>query len=132
MLTRKKCIFRVFKLMLSEAFCLHSEHSCACGELYEVPGGNLVDGLPPAPSCAARGARTRERARPRDEDPGLERGPEQVGKRLRPEQVVKLLQGGKRLPYPRETSFPGGKQLGGESLRAGPGASALRTRDPAP
>ena len=49
MLTRKKCFFRVFKLMLSKAFCLHSEHFHACGELYEVPGGNLVDGLPPAP-----------------------------------------------------------------------------------
>ena len=35
--------------MLSEAFCLHSKHSYACKELYEVPGGNLVDGLPPAP-----------------------------------------------------------------------------------
>ena len=36
--------------MLSEALELLSEHSRACKELYEVPGGNLVDGLPPAPS----------------------------------------------------------------------------------
>ena len=50
MLTSKKCIFRVLKPMLSEAFRLHSEYSYACKELYEVPGGNQVDGLPPAPS----------------------------------------------------------------------------------
>ena len=36
--------------MLSEAFRLHSERSFACEELYEVPGGDQVDGLPPAPS----------------------------------------------------------------------------------
>ena len=42
------------------------------------------------------------RARPRGEDPGLATGPEQVGKRLRPEQVVKLLQGGEEASV-----FPG-------------------------
>ena len=36
MLRPKKCIFRVFESLFSEAFCLHSEQSCACGELYEL------------------------------------------------------------------------------------------------
>ena len=49
MLTSKNCIFRVLKMMLSGAFCFHSEHSYACKELYEVPGGDQVDVSPPAP-----------------------------------------------------------------------------------
>ena len=80
---------------------------------------------------AARGARPRARARPRGEDPGLASGPEQVDKRLRPEQVVKLLQGGGRgFPICGKPLPPGGKELGSERSRAGPGASALRIRDP--
>ena len=39
--------------MLSEALGLLSEHSRAYKELYEVPGGNQVDGLPPASSSGA-------------------------------------------------------------------------------
>ena len=65
MLTSKKMSFRIFKLVLSEAFCLRSELYSACRELYEGPGGNLVDGLPPAPvrvqggaSCSTRPERT--------------------------------------------------------------------------
>ena len=49
MLTPKTCIFRVLKLVLSGPFCFHSEHSYACKELCEVPGGDQVDGSPPAP-----------------------------------------------------------------------------------
>ena len=56
MLTSKKCIFRVLKMMLSGAFCFHSEHSYACKELYEVPGGDQVDGSPPAPVRVQGGA----------------------------------------------------------------------------
>ena len=40
--------------MLSEALCWHSELSSVCGELYEGPGGNQVDGLLPA-TVASRG-----------------------------------------------------------------------------
>eukprot|EP00959_Pyramimonas_sp_CCMP1952_P138264 2893829-Pyramimonas_sp.AAC.1 len=42
---RKIVIFRVFRL--SEASFMCSEERSARKELYEVPGGNLVDGLPP-------------------------------------------------------------------------------------
>ena len=41
-------------MMLSGAFCFHSEHSYACKELYEVPGGDQVDGSPPAPVHISR------------------------------------------------------------------------------
>ena len=65
MLTSEKMHFQVFKLLLSEAFSLLSEHCSACKELYEGPGGNLVDGLSPAPvrvqggaSCSTRPERT--------------------------------------------------------------------------
>ena len=72
MLTSKKCIFRVLKLMLSEAFCLHSEHSYACEELYEVPGGNQVDGLPPARSIGKQTEkRSGTRCRDRQVPPGI-------------------------------------------------------------
>ena len=37
---------RVYRKYIFKAFI----SSRACMELYEVPGGNLVDGLPPAPS----------------------------------------------------------------------------------
>ena len=53
MLTPKNVIFRVFKSMLSEALCCCSELLQVCRELYEGPGGNLVDGLPPAPVSEA-------------------------------------------------------------------------------
>ena len=49
-------IFRFFKMVLLEALCLRSELSSACEELYEGPGGNLVDGLPPAPVRVQGGA----------------------------------------------------------------------------
>ena len=48
--------------MLSEALCLRLELSSACGELYEGPGGNLVDGLPPAP--VVRSSRVEQLALP--------------------------------------------------------------------
>eukprot|EP00959_Pyramimonas_sp_CCMP1952_P460360 9479730-Pyramimonas_sp.AAC.1 len=35
--------------MLREAVCFESKHSYACEELYEVHGGDQVDGSPPAP-----------------------------------------------------------------------------------
>eukprot|EP00959_Pyramimonas_sp_CCMP1952_P287731 6017294-Pyramimonas_sp.AAC.1 len=46
MKTEKNVIFRIFWLSLQKR--------CARKELYEVPGGNLVDGLPPVPNlmCA--------------------------------------------------------------------------------
>eukprot|EP00959_Pyramimonas_sp_CCMP1952_P445544 9328301-Pyramimonas_sp.AAC.1 len=34
-----KYLFEFSKKMISEAFCFFSEHSRACEELYEVPGG---------------------------------------------------------------------------------------------
>eukprot|EP00959_Pyramimonas_sp_CCMP1952_P144105 3016882-Pyramimonas_sp.AAC.1 len=42
--------FRVFSALASEASLMYCEERCATEELYEVPGGNLVDGLPPVPS----------------------------------------------------------------------------------
>ena len=54
--TRKleKCIFLLLKQMLSALSLESSELILDLTELYEVPGGNLVDGLPPAPSWPAR------------------------------------------------------------------------------
>ena len=36
-------------MLLSKSLCWHSKLSRSCKELYEGPGGNQVDGLPPAP-----------------------------------------------------------------------------------
>ena len=45
----EKITFSYFREMLPEALSFHAEHSHACQELYEVPGGVQVDGSPPAP-----------------------------------------------------------------------------------
>eukprot|EP00959_Pyramimonas_sp_CCMP1952_P109547 2291636-Pyramimonas_sp.AAC.1 len=45
---RSKRIFLYFSLLSSSVFCSRTDF--AYWELYEGPGGNLVDGLPPAPS----------------------------------------------------------------------------------
>ena len=53
----KKCIFfgvsRQAVLLISASRLKHSKVVLDIIELYEVPGGNLVDGLPPAPSSGA-------------------------------------------------------------------------------
>eukprot|EP00959_Pyramimonas_sp_CCMP1952_P053581 1120633-Pyramimonas_sp.AAC.1 len=41
---------RYFSALASEASFTCSEERCVKRELYEVPGGKLVDGLPPVPS----------------------------------------------------------------------------------
>eukprot|EP00959_Pyramimonas_sp_CCMP1952_P473319 9501534-Pyramimonas_sp.AAC.1 len=41
------CRVRHFSALASEDSFMCSEKPCATKELYEVPGGNLVDGLPP-------------------------------------------------------------------------------------
>eukprot|EP00959_Pyramimonas_sp_CCMP1952_P187238 3915147-Pyramimonas_sp.AAC.1 len=42
--------FSNFPALASEASFACSDERCVRRELYEVPGGNLVDGLPPVPS----------------------------------------------------------------------------------
>eukprot|EP00959_Pyramimonas_sp_CCMP1952_P363983 7622110-Pyramimonas_sp.AAC.1 len=42
--------FSIFSALASEASFTCSEERCVRRELYKVPGGNLVDGLPPVPS----------------------------------------------------------------------------------
>eukprot|EP00959_Pyramimonas_sp_CCMP1952_P085605 1790658-Pyramimonas_sp.AAC.1 len=45
----KNIILSLFREVLPEALSSDAEHSCACKELYELPGGHQVDGSPPAP-----------------------------------------------------------------------------------
>eukprot|EP00959_Pyramimonas_sp_CCMP1952_P107369 2244867-Pyramimonas_sp.AAC.1 len=45
----EKSSFSNFSALASEAPFTRSEERCVRRELYEVPGGNLVDGLPPVP-----------------------------------------------------------------------------------
>eukprot|EP00959_Pyramimonas_sp_CCMP1952_P294087 6151091-Pyramimonas_sp.AAC.1 len=43
----------IFQIFVRPIFTQTSEHCYVTRELYEGPGGNLVDGLPPAPSSGA-------------------------------------------------------------------------------
>eukprot|EP00959_Pyramimonas_sp_CCMP1952_P149018 3117950-Pyramimonas_sp.AAC.1 len=49
----KKYKNQKFKKIFCHASCSDSELSSACEELHEVPGGDQVDGSPPAPVSLA-------------------------------------------------------------------------------